>query len=46
VLCAHWDPNNFTLIKYIKSGKFLWIKYIKSGKFLWIKKLTRFYVFY
>ena len=23
VLCTHWDPNMFTLIKYIKSGKFL-----------------------
>jgi len=23
VLCARWDPNMFTLIKYIKSGKFL-----------------------
>ena len=23
VLCAHWDPNMFTLIKYLKSNKFL-----------------------
>ena len=23
VLCAHWDPNMFTLKIYIKSGKFL-----------------------
>jgi len=23
VLCAHWDPNMFRVIKYIKSGKFL-----------------------